>query len=390
MVGCKYYFLDTANSGVNVGPALKQTSYTAAKTATGFDTPRNLSTVVGTAQVSATLIDLAASTYGHFRTFVTPLLAAQTLQAQTITVALAGLCATGAVVKFGWGLYVWRDGVNVATIAANQLDGSAFDTAEEGRVDTDTSVEVNLLNGDRLALEVWGYNLGALSYSPNIYLGGTVEPEDQVVVASSASYVNFGTDTIQEVAPVYITSLAEVKTYLKITATTYDSFLSSLIEIAQDKIQTYCNRKIVKTLVTGELHDGDGTSKVFLDYAPIYSVVSLYDDPERDYTSGTLISSSDYLNYSRAGYLELIDSNFNQDLQNIKVTYYAGWDIVPRAIAQVALEMVARIYNESNQGKGELDITSRADGTKSISLVDKEFSPQHKIVLDSYRIERII
>jgi hypothetical protein len=190
-MGTKWYLRDLTSV---FGPTNEQTSYTSDGNAIGYDTPRQMTTTKGSAQVETSKTLLGAG-YVYHRVFVSTSLSPMTIPAQTITVAVGSKKAIGSV-SFAWGLYVWRNGANAATICANQIDGTVVAVAEEGRIDTDTSTQVILQAHDRICLEIWTYGSSAAGHY--FYYDGTTDPEDSVGTADAASYISFGTSTISE------------------------------------------------------------------------------------------------------------------------------------------------------------------------------------------------
>ena len=146
-----------------------------------------------------------------------------------------------------------------------------------------------------------------------------------------------------------LTTLAMVRTLTKTpdSNTTINPTLESMIDIASAKCQQYCRRKFRLKTYT-EYYDGDGTAKLFLNQIPISSVTSLYDDYARSYGSTTLIASTDYVIDSDTGIITLDSFNFVRSLQNIKITYIAGYE---------EFEIIAG-YNDAidfNEGGAELN-----------------------------------
>jgi hypothetical protein len=185
----KFYFHDATSS---VGPTSEQTSWTPNVNATGYDTPRTMTETKGAAQVSVAAASTATAQYLFFRSFVSPALAAQTIASQTVTCIIGANCGTAAKFYFGWGVYLYRGGSNVATIVADVNDGDTLDTAEEGRTATATSTVQEAQSGDRLVLEIWMNRTGTVNaYTATLYYDGTTDPVNQTGTADAASYLSF-------------------------------------------------------------------------------------------------------------------------------------------------------------------------------------------------------
>lgn len=90
-------------------------------------------------------------------------------------------------------------------------------------------------------------------------------------------------------------------------------------------------------------------------------------------------------------YIELYDEIFNGGVQNIKLTYRAGYSTIPQDLKVVALEMVAMMWKESNRGSGLLGESNRTTSglgqSYTKSLID--LKPQWVKVLNRYRIPMV-
>lgn len=155
-----------------------------------------------------------------------------------------------------------------------------------------------------------------------------------------------------------IVTLAEMRAYLNITDasdTSMDSELEDLLDSYNDLIAEYLGLdNMLTTTYTDEKHDGDGIPYIYTDHKPIVTVTSLTED---DISLGT--ENTDYYVYGKAGYIRLDGDTFdNDELQNIKITYTAGYGAaranVPRPLKLALKKWVAAVY------RGDVvDISSR-------------------------------
>jgi len=176
----------TANDITPAVPTLKTT----AKAMT--DTP-------GTAQV--TVGGAIGSGVTWFRTFLSPRLAAQTINSgMTFRVQIAGYeSSTSANAYRRVHVYVWREGTGfVATLidgtGANCVTATEFTTAERGFscITSATAANRTLLDGDQIAVEVWIQ--AVTGYTENIYYGGPTFITHNVANANAMS--SFGTSRV--------------------------------------------------------------------------------------------------------------------------------------------------------------------------------------------------
>jgi len=114
-----------------------------------------------------------------------------------------------------------------------------------------------------------------------------------------------------------LTSLINVKAALHITTTDDDALLESLINRISAAVESYCKRKFKARDYT-EKYDGDGTSILFLKQYPVNSVSSLK-------IGESVLDTSSYVIYSDEGKIRLKYSVFSEGIQNVEITYNAGY-----------------------------------------------------------------
>ncbi len=129
-----------------------------------------------------------------------------------------------------------------------------------------------------------------------------------------------------------LTSIDVFKQFIdkKSSNTTNDDVIAGMILQSSIRIENYCRRKLRARTFT-DYYDGDNTPNLFVNQYPIISVTSLYDDSERNWTSTDLKAATDYIIKSDEGIIALSPyavkgTYFYCGIQNIKLTYYAGYD----------------------------------------------------------------
>jgi len=145
-----------------------------------------------------------------------------------------------------------------------------------------------------------------------------------------------------------LTSLANVKAALHLTTTDDDALIESLINRFSAAIETYCKRKFKARDYT-EKHDGDGTSVLYLKQYPVNSVSSL------KIGTGT-VNSSNYALYKEEGKIRLKYSVFPEGIQNVEVTYNAGYQDGSDELE--ALEQIVINEIQAHYLAGQTDIVS--------------------------------
>ena len=183
-----------------------------------------------------------------------------------------------------------------------------------------------------------------------------------------------------------LVKIERVKTYLDIanTDTAADVLLQDLIARISAWVERYCDRTFAKATHT-EQYDGDGTDTLVVRQWPIISVASLYDDPDRVFGASTQIAAADFVLYKNTGIIRLDGLVFSAGIQNVNVTYDAGYTDIPDDVQQAVVELVAdRFRNKENQG-----VRSLAIGSYRVDYGDEELPSEIKGVLDGYRRTRV-
>lgn len=137
-----------------------------------------------------------------------------------------------------------------------------------------------------------------------------------------------------------LTTLANVKAYLGLTATGDDVLLGNLITGASAWLKSVLNRDIVSTTYT-ETISGTGTSALILSNYPVTAVGSLA-------INGVAVAPSAFV-FDDLGITLLDGAKFPYQPAAVSVTYTAGFVDVPWDIAQACVEIVAWRYKEKDR-----------------------------------------
>ena len=139
-------------------------------------------------------------------------------------------------------------------------------------------------------------------------------------------------------------SLATIKTYLKITGTDDDAFLTYWGEVMTDAIEVFCRRKfnLATYVETMYRDDVNPTQSVHLFHYPVVAVteVKLDDDIETDYR----VQRDSGLLFRKCGFFTWNDK--------LEVTYSAGYAEadLPPTIKYAFLSLVEEKYNRKKAG----------------------------------------
>ncbi len=165
-----------------------------------------------------------------------------------------------------------------------------------------------------------------------------------------------------------LTTLASVKEFMGITDTSQDARLESLIDSITDQIEGMCGgRRFALETQTEELHDG-GEDKVFLNNFPIVVPPTILVERRTgniSTPSWVAFTADEFVPYLKAGYLQFFGRTpgkhfHNNDAsifatptlteghRNIRVTYDAGFAVIPFDLELLANQMVSSAFNRSS------------------------------------------
>jgi len=123
-----------------------------------------------------------------------------------------------------------------------------------------------------------------------------------------------------------VISLVDLKTSLAITTTTKDTYLDMDIKMVSDFMERYISKSIITKRFI-EYHSGGGFAWVLTKNYPIYKVVNIYDEPERNFSAAVAIVEGDtWVDYN-IGEINLVANqfSFSKARGNVKIDYWAGF-----------------------------------------------------------------
>lgn len=196
-----------------------------------------------------------------------------------------------------------------------------------------------------------------------------------------------------------LTTVARLKAYLGISASTYDSVLEVIINALTDFIENECDRRFKQTAYSGTKLDGKGSNEIVLPQWPVSSTATLklYE------RSGGTFGSDDWSEVDSSSYRIDYDSGiirgnfkFAKGFQNYKIDYTAGYNfdvnagtpIYLSAIGLSDLELICwkLASREFAKRKGGGDISSIRLYNYSVSFTKEAYSDDEvKEVLFKYK-----
>lgn len=172
-----------------------------------------------------------------------------------------------------------------------------------------------------------------------------------------------------------LVTLAQVKEFVlnDSTVATFDDALTAMVNEVSHAIETYCGRKFKERTGLTEYHNPKGGTVVSLKNFPVTGTTAfaLYDDPNRNYGSDTLIAATDYFLDLETGVIHLTnDGEFSSAPGAVKAFYSAGYatDSIPYTLQRACKKWVARIWKERVNQAWDLKSLGAAGETTSFDL----------------------
>lgn len=177
-----------------------------------------------------------------------------------------------------------------------------------------------------------------------------------------------------------LTTLANVKEYLQINPldTYADNLLKRMIDAASVTIERFCGRTFLQATYN-EVIDGTGQRKMPLRNVPVSAVASVTINgqpvPARPAVTGNGFTFDKY-GVRLTGYA------FTIGLDNVAITYTAGFAAVPDDVDMACCELVSLRYKTIDR----LGVTSKSLAGESISFNTGDFSDPVRRTLEQYRV----
>ncbi len=176
-----------------------------------------------------------------------------------------------------------------------------------------------------------------------------------------------------------IITLADVYEFLSVSGSSDDTLIQNLIDRKTAQFESYCGLDSFYVDDYVEEYDGEGTPYLFVKNFPINSITEIASDSDWTWGTDTVIDSSDY-RIVQMNYI-VYNSYFNDGLQNIKVSYNAGYSVIPLDIKEALVEEVTRIYNT----RKEVDVIIKTLADGSQHRIPSGLMPNTKSILNKYK-----
>lgn len=151
-----------------------------------------------------------------------------------------------------------------------------------------------------------------------------------------------------------LVTLSDMKTYLGISDTSYDTFLTTQLEIVSAAIEEYCSRLFAEATYVQKFYiediDNDSDYKQLrLASYPVSSVVLVKQfEDEEDLVGETI---TDYRINKPTGIIQRnLGNRFFYDKNIVEVEFVAGYSTIPVLIQSVVYSIVEERYNKKVNG----------------------------------------
>lgn len=176
-----------------------------------------------------------------------------------------------------------------------------------------------------------------------------------------------------------IVTLQQVYDFVSVTGSDDDSLIQDLIDRKTAMFENYCEVDSFYIADYVEYQNGAGVRHIFVKNVPLNSITEIADDYDWVWASGDVIDSDDY---------RIVDdryvtykSLFTPGIQNIKISYNAGYSIIPLDLVQVMIEEVWRNYKR----RKEQDVVIKTLKDGSAHFTPSGLMPSTKQVLVKYK-----
>ena len=181
-----------------------------------------------------------------------------------------------------------------------------------------------------------------------------------------------------------LADLPDVKLFMGVAGadSDMDNIISGLINQYSAMFETYMSRNILSRSYT-ETYDGGGYHMLFTTQYPITSISGIHDSAEWVWSTDTLIDSDEYTitigDHLNAVILRTLV--FGDHVENVKITYTAGYSAVPLDIQHCMVEEVVKAY----RNKDKIGVTSKSIGDDNVMIIAQGLLEKTIIVLNQYR-----
>ena len=122
-----------------------------------------------------------------------------------------------------------------------------------------------------------------------------------------------------------------------------DDCLEACLGFASGRIEKYCGRDFA-LLETVDYCDGAGTQELVLSRRPVTELYTVEVDPDHLLGIGTGLPHSEIVLHAESGIIERVGKVFPRGTYNVKVSYAAGYSVIPEDLALACVKLAAQLY----------------------------------------------
>jgi hypothetical protein len=183
------------------------------------------------------------------------------------------------------------------------------------------------------------------------------------------------------VASYALSDLDSIKEWAGITASkqTDDDLLESLINNVSGAFIRYCKIDSFKAANYTEYIDGNGSRFLFVKNVPLNSITNIWISDDWDWDNVDPEDSTEYRIVEKQYIASL--NEWSIGIQNIKITYNAGFSSVPAELTQACNEEAYRKYSK----RREIDVQIKTLEDGSLHFPSTRFLDSTVQVLSKYK-----
>jgi len=174
----------------------------------------------------------------------------------------------------------------------------------------------------------------------------------------------------------------DIQLHLELTSDqSHDDTVNDLINQYTKRFCNWCGVSSFKSASYTEYYDGNGQSILFLKNVPIASIETLADDDSYVWGSDTTVGLTDIRIIQSGKGIYLIDDIFTPAIENVKVTYTAGYTTIPEDLKFAAIREVGRAFKH----RKDWEVVSQTLTEMQATYIDPVLGDDTVEVLSFYR-----
>lgn len=184
-----------------------------------------------------------------------------------------------------------------------------------------------------------------------------------------------------------LTTLDSVKEWSEMTGSkqSADDLIETLIDNITVEFENYCGVDSFKQADYTEYYDGSEGIYIFVKNVPINSVAGIWIDQDWSWEATDLVDSDDYRINQDNRFISSLNG-WTSGVQNIKVTYNAGYSTIPGDLGQVCNEEVYRRYKKNK----EIDVMIKTLEDGSLHYPSPRLLDSTVMILSKYKRMRAL